>query len=125
VYYQANGNFDPEYAGPVWGTWILLVDGEEGIWEGTWQGKRRISMDPEECLGMPYCWIGNLHLVGHGSGGSVEGLQVKAEETVRTFSGLPAPYENICMMIYGGPCPLQEIPEGMLSGRILEPGKHK
>jgi hypothetical protein len=125
AYWNFNGNLNPEYTGPVWGTWILYVEGDEGVWEGTWSGKRILSVDPSMCYGFPFCWIGELELVGHGSGGLVDGLQVKATDIVRTFSALPAPYENICLMAFGGPCPLQDIPEGFVSGRILEPGSGK
>jgi hypothetical protein len=121
-YWSANANWDPAYSGPVWGTWSLYVEGEGGVWDGTWTGSRRLSMNQEECLGFQSCWIGELKLVGHGSGGIVDGLQVKATEIVRTLSPLPAPYENICLMVFGEPCPLQSVPEGILSGRILEPG---
>ena len=120
--YNSNANWNAEYSGPVWGTWSLYVEGDEGVWDGTWTGYRRVSMNPEECLGLPSCWVGELKLVGHGSGGIIEGLQIKASETVRTFSPLPAPYENFCLMVYGQPCSLQAVPEGILSGSILAPG---
>lgn len=123
--FTINANFDPEFSGAVWGTWSLDIEDGPGVWDGTWNGQRRTSMDPEECLGITPCWVGELRLVGHGSGGIVKGLQVISTERVLTFSPLPAPYENVCQMIFGESCYLEEIAEGILTGRILEPGKHK
>ena len=123
--FTINANLNPEFSGSVWGTWSLDIEDDAGVWDGNWNGQRRLSINSEECLGITPCWIGELRLVGHGSGGTVEGLRVKATEKVLTFSPLPAPYENVCEMVFGGPCYLEEISEGILSGRILEPGKHE
>lgn len=120
--WSASANFDPDYSGSVWGTWSLEVDGDGGVWEGTWSGQRHFSMDAMECMGFTPCWIGELKIVGHGSGGIVEGLHVKALERITTFTPLPVPYENLCLML-GDPCPLEGIPEGILTGYILEPGR--
>lgn len=59
-------NLDENLAGPCWGT--FEGDALDGKWEGTWNGKLDFSR-----------FGGNLSLVGHGSGGSVEGLQMRME----------------------------------------------
>ena len=124
-HWTLNAYWDSDYSGPVWGRWRLNVDGDEGVWKGTWGGYRRFSRDRVECLGFPPCWIAKLKMVGRGSGGMVEGLKAKAIETSRTFSPLPAPYENLCLKLFGGPCPLQDIPEGSVIGYIREPNPVK
>lgn len=67
-----NANLDAEGKGPVWGTWHLETP--TGDIEGTYRGT---------LLG--YAVGGQVSGVGHGSGGLVEGLKVKAMDTFDPF----------------------------------------
>lgn len=120
--YTLNANFGPDFAGPVRGTWSLHVDGG-GLWEGTWNGRGYLSTNSILCYGSPSCWVGELKLVGNGRSKNLRGLQVEAAEVIRTFTPLPASYENVCEFDPSA-CLLKSIPEGFVRGRILEPGKH-
>lgn len=64
-----NANLDAEGSGPVWGTWKLESPG--GDFEGTYTG----------ALG-GYAVGGHVRVVGHGSEGLVEGLQVRALDAI-------------------------------------------
>lgn len=116
--YTFNGNFDESFTGPVWGTWTLEVAACNGIWEGIWNGKRTLLPGLPGPAGMG-TWIGVIRLTGHGYGGCVDGLRFRATEIITTYSPFPVAYEMI--LPCGDPmCP----PEGVLTGRILEPRKH-
>jgi len=91
----ANGNWDPDFTGPVWGTFSLAVDGG-GIWEGTFEGQRWKEGNH---------WVGVDHQVGHGTQGPVEGLVMRNVETITSPTPMPALYW------------------GETTGIILEPGK--
>jgi len=106
----ANANFDPQYAGQVWGRWSLVVGTGEGLWEGTWQGTR--TRQPGGGPAGGDAWTTQIHFVGLGSG-SVEGLHVSASETVVTFTPLPIPYEALGFCTPGS-CPA----EGAIVGRL-------
>lgn len=122
--YVFSANFDASFSGPAWGTWSLEVESCVGAWEGNWNGTRTFvpgynpldaSLPPP---GLGGVWISDLRITGHGNG-CVEGLQLKASETVTTLTPLPIAYEMI-----PGLCDLGCPPEGALQGRVLEPGWH-
>ncbi len=116
--YTVNGNLDVNFTGPVWGTWTLEVEACDGTWEGIWNGQRTLLPGQPGPAGMG-TWIGTLHLVGHGHGECIDGLQFSATEIVTTFTPFPVAYEMVlpCGDII---CP----PEGVLTGKILEPGQN-
>ena len=85
-----NGNFDrwPGASGPFWGSFRQEV-AQGGVWEGTWTGERTPTAE-------------TLRAVGHGSGGSVDGL--KNEEQLSRSTALAI------------------FPRYSVTGRILQPG---
>jgi hypothetical protein len=112
--FVANGNLDPEYSGPVQGRWRLddLASGN-GAWEGIWHGRRTLVPGPAGNV-----WIGELQLVGSGSG-SVAGLRVQARETIFTYTPLPFPYEALLYFGFPGVCPSGVCPpEAFIEGSI-------
>jgi len=65
--FVSNCNLDRNLQGPCWGTFEMTVPGQ-GKWEGTWQG--------------PFDFVrfaASYSMVGHGSGGQLEGKQLKYE----------------------------------------------
>lgn len=122
--FTVNGNFDADSSGPVWGEWTIVpMDGcdkdgfypEEEVmtstmsWHGIWNGKRLFYSD----MGFPV-WIGDLKIVGKGSGGNIDGLHFKGTELITTYTPFPIPYELL-------PIPeLFDIPEGFFAGTIKE-----
>jgi hypothetical protein len=121
--FTVNANFDADFSGAVWGKWTLFrmdrcdKDGEfpeAGVmnatesWHGTWKGQRLFYSD----LGFPV-WIGDLDIVGKGSGGTVEGLHFKGKEFLTTYTPIPLPYELI-------PGLDATVAEGMFFGTIKE-----
>ena len=114
--YTVNYNFNPDFTGTAWGTWSLEVVACEGSWEGVWNSKRALLPDPGP-LGMGV-WIGKMKLVGHGSGGCVDGLKMKGTEIATTYTPIPFPYE--AFLPCGNSCPA----EGVITGEIKEPGRH-
>ena len=116
MWFSVNGNLDETFSGPVFGKWVMvpgaacdpadLVD-PVVYWEGSWQGKRKQVCDPT-CW-----WIGSLHVVGYGYGGGLEGLEFHGEETIFTYTPMPAPWEHIPGFPYSGP-------EGVIHGFIRE-----
>jgi hypothetical protein len=113
--YTLNYNFDADFTGSAWGTWSLEVSACEGVWEGVWNSKRTLLPDLPGPLGMGV-WIGKMQLIGHGRGACVDGLQMKGSEIATTYTPIPLPYEMI------GFCGSTCVPEGTLTGEILEPG---
>jgi hypothetical protein len=112
-----NGNLDDDYTGPVWGTFMIVpsagcdaqgLDDPAVYWKGTWRGKRAA-----ECADRMCTWIGSLKLVGKGHGGAIDGLHLKADETIMTFTPMPAPWELIPGLGMTGP-------EGIATGHIKE-----
>ena len=116
--YTVNGNFDADFTGPVWGTWTLEVEACDGVWDGVWNGQRTLLPDQPGLAGMG-TWIGDLRLTGHGRGGCIDGLQMKGTEIITTYTPFPVAYEMFL------PCDIMTCPpEGILTGKILEPGRH-
>jgi hypothetical protein len=116
MWFSINANLDTTFSGPVHGEFIIVpgascdpddLDDPTVYWEGTWNGKRTRVCDPT-CS-----WIGNLSIVGHGYGGELEGLEMRAEEVITTYTALPAPWEYIPGFPYTGP-------EGQVHGFIKE-----
>ena len=113
----ASGNFDADYTGPVWGTWMIvpssgcdpidLID-PSVYWEGTWQGQRS-----QYCAGGACYWIGDLNLVGKGYGGTIDGIHFKGNELITTYTPLPVPWEFIPGFPVTGP-------EGIITATIKE-----
>jgi hypothetical protein len=122
--YIFNANFDGSYTGPAWGVWTLEVFACDGAWEGTWTGRRTFVPGPNPLdaflppPGIGGVWISELKSIGHGTG-CLEGLKVKSDELATTFTPIPIAYEMIPGLCDFG-CP----PEGIIEGRILEPGLH-
>jgi hypothetical protein len=80
---ELNANWDADFSGPLWGTFTLAVD-SGGSWEGTWQGFReRVAEDQ---------WDGSLNVIGKGFGGIVDGLELKAEDQIVSFTPAPIAY---------------------------------
>lgn len=88
-----NFNLDAEFTGPVWGTVSIALDAG-GTWEGTYQGKTSVE-DGQGVL--------VLNSKSHGSGGAIEGMQLKFTEVIVSASPLLIPYT------------------GTINGRILDP----
>lgn len=121
--FTVNANFDASYSGPVWGKWKIVpidcekddpypaqeVEQADRFWHGTWNGKRMFYI--WNGVGV---WIGDLKIVGKGSGGNIDGLHFKGTELIETFSPLPAPYEALP----GFFDPTK--PEGIFTGTIKE-----
>lgn len=69
-----NGNFDGwtifgPGSGPMWGTQRLEVAGG-GVWEGTWTGKRNVTVNNFQV---------SIRGEAHGTGGSIEGLKLDSQ----------------------------------------------
>ncbi len=75
---EENANYAPNLTGRLWGKFTLTLDAG-GIWEGVFTGVRTFENgQPKE----------TLRILGHGSGGLVDGMQLKIT-MVNTF---PAPF---------------------------------
>ena len=105
-WWDVAANWDSLYAGPVSGTW-RIVPGEcpdldlvlnpatywddiYTYWEGTYTGKREMTLDPDAPFGVK--WIATLKFVGQGMG-DLAGQKLTAEETITTFYSVPLPGE--------------------------------
>ena len=88
-----NGNWDADFAGPVWGTLSIALD-DGGTWEGTWQGLRVAENG---------FWTGTLHFQAKGFGGTVDGMKAMGEDEI--FS----------------PTPVAILYFGAIQGRIVDP----
>jgi hypothetical protein len=64
----ANCNFDQSLKGPCWGTFSWLVPGAGGQWDGTWNGQFDLLNNTS-----------SYSAVAQGSGGDLDGLQLKVE----------------------------------------------
>lgn len=74
-----NANFDENGRGHAWGTWRLVLDGGKGEWEGIFTG-------------FGYGWFGAAdgNIVGHGTEGEVDGMELRAVFSYDTFPVNPA-----------------------------------
>ena len=99
VWIQINDNFDADATGPGWGIW-KIVPGEscdkdslinrEVYWEGSWQGGREIVSDYPMTT-----WVHTIKVVGHGVGGELEGLKVRATEVLTLYTPTAVPLEYL------------------------------
>jgi hypothetical protein len=63
--------------GPIHGKVILTPDAITGsFWECNWTGYRSKTGELE--------WTGNLHIVGHGEGGEIDGMKIYIDEEMYT-----------------------------------------
>ncbi len=75
---EENANYDANLTGRLWGKFTLTLDAG-GVWEGVFTGVRTFENgQPKE----------TFRIVGHGSGGLVDGMQLKMT-MVNTF---PTPF---------------------------------
>ncbi len=67
--------------GPVQGSWTLTPTGDVGggVWEGIYQGYRS-KTDVPNVYSLP------LKLVGHGKGGTIDGMQVYSEVQLTVYT---------------------------------------
>ncbi len=79
---EHNAAFDADGTGQAWGTFSLAVD-TGGVWQGTWNATRSFVEDH---------WVSSLRAVGHGRGGSVEGLVLKLDAQIVTYTPMPIAY---------------------------------
>ena len=123
--FTINGNFDADSSGPVWGKWKIvplkncnkddsypeqMVMTSTTFWHGTFNGQRLFySVDGFDI------WIGDLKIVGKGSGGDIDGLHFKGTEWIQTYTPFPVPYEFLPRELG-----LFEEPEGSFTGTIKE-----
>jgi hypothetical protein len=63
-----NCNLDATLRGHCWGTFVWQIPARGGEWEGTWGG-------PVDLIH----YVGSYVAVGHGTGGELEGLQLKVD----------------------------------------------
>ncbi len=94
---ELNANADPNFAGPAWGKLSIQLD-SGGAWEGTWNGIR------EFVPGNPPVWTVDIHLVLHGLGGDVDGMQAKCREMITALTPMPFLYKGIgsCQLLHPG-----------------------
>ena len=81
MYFEMNVNLDAAGAGRAWGEFRLELDAG-GVWEGSWTDDRNRVDDLN-------VWAGRGLFIGHGTSGSVEGMQLRFTETASTFTLLP------------------------------------
>lgn len=118
--FSVDGSLDALFfSGPVWGSWTLDVDNCDGSWEGTFHGERSFVPDQQGPLGAGM-WIGALKLRGIGSGECVDRLRMSGTELITTLTPMPIAYEMI-----PGLCESGCLPEGVTTGRIYPPRKHR
>jgi hypothetical protein len=63
-----NCNLDASLQGHCWGTFGLAVPAQGGAWEGAWSGQFDLANR-----------LSSYTATGHGSGGTLEGLQIKVD----------------------------------------------
>jgi hypothetical protein len=81
---ESNANWDAEFTGPIWGTFSIVLDDDLGTWDGTFQGKR--TLEDQQ-------WVTLLHATGHGSGGAIDGMQLRLVD--RIVVGCPLMCPNV------------------------------
>lgn len=69
VTFVVNGNLSADYEGPFWGTFEWVVAGV-GTWQGSWTGWMNFIT-----------WETRMNGVGFGSGGAIDGKQLKFDAT--------------------------------------------
>ena len=92
-YSDGNGNYDGDATGPVWGTFRIELDAG-GVWEGSWNADRSKVGD---------VWVMRIRCIGRGSGGDVDGMQLRFTEV--------APMPNFLAIVW----------IGFIDAEILEP----
>jgi hypothetical protein len=116
MWFNINANLDSTFSGTVFGEFVIVpgetcdpdeLEAPAVYWAGTWQGKRSQICDPT-CS-----WVGTLHIVGHGYGGDLDGLEFRGEEVITTYTELPAPWDHIPGFPYTEP-------EGIVHGYLKE-----
>lgn len=121
MYGEMGVNWDAQYTGPVWGSWLLVpaetcdpavLDDPENYWVGSWQGQRTAV-----CAAGPCLWIGNLRFVGRGRG-ELEGLQFRGTELILTYTPLPVSYELLPLLGICQPASCPTGAEGHFTGTI-------
>ena len=76
-YSEGNADFDANASGHVWGTFRLELD-SGGVWIGSWIVDRS-KVDNENV------WVGRGKFVGRGTGGNIDGMQVRFSEVLPGF----------------------------------------
>jgi hypothetical protein len=61
----------------MWGTWRVVLDGGRGEWEGTYTG-----------FGHGWFSAADGNVVGHGTEGEVEGMELRLVFSYDTFPGV-------------------------------------
>ncbi len=84
VYLEGNSDFDANATGHVWGTFRIELDAG-GVWIGTWN----IQRSKAENLNV---WVGRGSFVGRGTGGNVDGMQLRFDEVLTGFMPIPIAY---------------------------------
>ena len=69
ITFVVNCNFNADYRGPCWGNFTWEIPGAAGTWEGQWTSPVMDLMTYES----------EIHMVGFGSGGSIDGMQLKLD----------------------------------------------
>ena len=71
--------------GPVHGSWTLTPEAntEGGVWEGSYTGYR------SKMPGSDTLYILPLQLVGHGKGGTIQGMQIRENSTITAWGTPP------------------------------------
>ncbi len=90
---SVGANLAPDYTGPAWGTFSIQLDAG-GAMEGAWTGMRRKAGES--------VWIAELHVIGHGAGGQVEGMQAKCVEVITELTPMPIFYKGVatCRLLH-------------------------
>ncbi len=94
---ELNANADSNFAGPAWGKLSIQLDAG-GVWEGTWNGIR------ERAAGEPPLWTVDIHLILHGLGGEIDGMQAKCTEMITAVTPMPLLYKGVgsCRLLHPG-----------------------
>jgi hypothetical protein len=83
--YDLNGTLDYNTGeGTVHGKFTVTPDAGVGVWEGTYEGLRIKTGESE--------WTGNFKEVGHGTGGTIQGMQFFAKEAVVSWDTPPTAF---------------------------------
>lgn len=73
-YSEGSANFDANASGHVWGTFRLELD-SGGVWIGSW------IVDRTKVDGVNV-WVGRGTFVGRGTGGNIDGMQLRFSEVL-------------------------------------------